>query len=209
MGFDPLCYDPPRSARDPGFSGISSLPWSDIDVLCVHAALTREGPFPSFHYLSRTVLSQLKPGSLVIHAARGDIVAPGAWQANPHVHFIADVFPNEPHIDPVDIASALLATPHIAGYSQLAKWRGTAQVMAGFNACFGLAVPLPALKNTEPNVFLAPSFWPQIEERLAHLAALSKAFKVGASSSGALPDLFRSLRRDYPFREALPRRVLG
>lgn len=206
MGFGPLCYDPPRSARDPGFAGVPALPWADIDVLCVHAALTHEGPYPTWRCLDEAVLSQMKPGSLLIHAARGDIVAPGAWQANPHVHFIADVFPHEPCIDPADIAAALLATPHIAGYSRLAKWRGTTQVMAEFNACFGLSVSLPALEAPVEAAPLSPSFWPQIEHHLAHLSALSRDFKTKATSGAAIPEVFRTLRRDYAFRAELPRR---
>ncbi len=204
-GFDPLCYDPPRSARDPHFSGVSSLPWSDIDVLCVHASLTREGPFPSFHYLDSRVLGQLKPGSLIIHAARGDVVAPGAWQANPHLHFIADVFPNEPCIDPADIASALLATPHIAGYSRLAKWRGTAQVMAGFNAYFGLAVPLPVAEAAASGAPFLSARWSQIAGFLSHLDDLSKEFKAKSNSGCAVSEVFRTLRGRYAFRDELSR----
>ena len=49
-----------------------------------------------------------------------------------------DVWEHEPHLDPALLENALLATPHIAGYSEQGKANATAMSVASLARRFGL-----------------------------------------------------------------------
>jgi Lactate dehydrogenase and related dehydrogenases len=98
------------------------------DVISLHCALSQEGRFPSWHLLSRQVLTTLRPEQVLINAARGGIIDETALlerasQGGPSL--IVDCWEGEPYISEALLEQASLATAHVAGYSKDGKWRGT------------------------------------------------------------------------------------
>jgi erythronate-4-phosphate dehydrogenase len=112
--FDPYCHPPQACA------------WQEVlqsDILCVHANLHHQPPYPSFHLLNREALKMRQPHQIIINAARGGIVDE---QALLEVHqgiYCTDVYQHEPNIAPAVVQHAYQCTPHIAGHTQEAKQR--------------------------------------------------------------------------------------
>ena len=91
------------------------------DVVSVHAELTRQNPWPSFHLLGESELALLNENSLLINASRGEVVDTLALEhclcreSSPTV--ILDVWEGEPHVRESLLSRVKLGTAHIAGYS--------------------------------------------------------------------------------------------
>lgn len=101
----------------------------DCDVVCLHAELTREQPWPSYHLLGRRELQALRTGTLLINASRGPVIDNQALceflQAQPDVPTVLDVWEGEPAISAALLAHVTLGTAHIAGYSLDGKRNAT------------------------------------------------------------------------------------
>ena len=91
------------------------------DVISVHAELTLENPWPSFHLLGETELSLLSNDSLLINASRGAVVDNVALEkrlrGSPGPTVILDVWEEEPNVPPSLLYELHWGTAHIAGYS--------------------------------------------------------------------------------------------
>jgi D-3-phosphoglycerate dehydrogenase len=96
------------------------------DILSVHLALTPE----TRHFVNGSLLSRLKPGSLVINTARGEIIDPLALETavrTGHVRAGLDVFAGEPPSatgllgSPLAPLSGVYGTPHIGGSTAQAQ----------------------------------------------------------------------------------------
>lgn len=139
LGFYPLCYDPPRALFDQSFKSISRSNLYQCDIICVHANLHHHAPHSTYHFIDQDFLSRLKPGTIIINAARGGIVDETALiHYSDKIIYCTDVYFNEPDIDPKIIAMATLCTPHIAGHSIEAKYNAVAQISDGLHRAFGL-----------------------------------------------------------------------
>ncbi len=101
-------------------------------VVCVHAALTDQAPWPSRHLLNASNLRQLSPGALLINAGRGPIVDNSALsrllECRDDLHIALDVWEFEPQVDLKLMRQCRWATPHIAGYSYDGKLRAAAML---------------------------------------------------------------------------------
>ena len=91
------------------------------DVISVHAELTLEAPWPSFHLLGETELSLLNNDSLLINASRGAVVDNSALEkclrGSPGPTVILDVWEEEPCVPQSLLCELHWGTAHIAGYS--------------------------------------------------------------------------------------------
>lgn len=129
LGIDCRAYDPLLPQQ--GILTELDALW-DCPLLCLHAPLTRSGSFPSFHMLSCQQLCQLPQNAVIISAGRGEVVATEVLlqlkAKRPDIQLILDVWEPEPAIPLALLAQALLATPHIAGYSADGKINGTLQI---------------------------------------------------------------------------------
>jgi erythronate-4-phosphate dehydrogenase len=128
LGISCKASDPWLSATE--FPVLTSLEEVlDCDVVCLHAALTHDRPWPSHHLLGTRELQQLRPDSLLINAGRGELVDSEALyqhlrqEGAPSV--ILDVWEGEPRIDERLLALCQFGTAHIAGYSYDAKLLAT------------------------------------------------------------------------------------
>ena len=123
LGYQVVVNDPPKAASFSDFSSTSLENFRNLDLICVHAELTRSGPFPSYHLLTDAFFKQQKAGCVLINAARGGIIATEVLLKSPHLYLCLDVWEQEPIIDKQLLSMATIATPHIAGYSYEAKER--------------------------------------------------------------------------------------
>lgn len=157
-GFDLLAYDPLKANRENEFQSCDLEDLYQCDVLCVHAELHATTPHPSVNLIDDAFLSRLKPGCIIINAARGGIINEEALLSTPQeLIYCTDVYLNEPAIDTRIVDKTTLCTPHIAGHSLEAKYAAVALVSEQLHRLEGLPVPQYATPE------LTKSFDVQIE----------------------------------------------
>lgn len=151
LGWQVLLCDPPRQAGGQA-PGVASLPGQQFvgldellarcDVVCLHTPLTATGEWPTHHLLGEEQLALLQTGAWLINAGRGPVIDNAALlqalQQRPHLAVVLDVWEHEPLVDPQLAALCELVTPHIAGYSQDGKIRGTEMAYQMFCRHFAL-----------------------------------------------------------------------
>lgn len=208
LGIKPLLCDPPRAAREPNFSGCSlDQALAEADILCLHTPLTRQGKHPSYQMLQAPQLAQMPPGAVLINAGRGDVVTESALlaaQAKQGLQWILDVWPNEPRLNPRLLELAFLATPHIAGYSQEGKWRGTWMLYQALARQQGWpAKPLPVPDLAFASLAVQGDSWPQLAAALLALYSprsddgrMRKALAL-VQTDAQRAQAFDALRRHY------------
>jgi len=216
LGMTVLLNDPPRALAEPDLPFLSleaMLPQADI--VSLHTPLTADGPFPTLGLADEDFFRRLKPGSIFINAARGEVMREEALlQAieRGHVrHTVLDVWDNEPYCNPALLERVDLATPHIAGYSFDGKLRGTEMVYAAACRHFSVAPawdatpllpasPLPSCRVTGraggPEAVLR-GIVPRVYDITADDRRLREGLRLDAEARGAL---FDRLRKEYPDR---------
>ena len=150
-GMHVLLSDPPREAAE-GSASFTPLPelLAVSDVVTLHIPLWPENR----DFADAAFFAQLRPGVSFINASRGEVVDEQALLASrPKLNkLVIDVWKNEPNINLELLASADIATPHIAGYSLQGKINGTQQVVRALGDHFDIAplrdftlfgIPLP------------------------------------------------------------------
>lgn len=129
-------------------------------LVSLHVPLTRNGPHPTWHLLDESRLSQLPPDTVLINAARGEVVANNALVAilekRPDLTVVLDVWENEPAINTPLLQKVAIGTPHIAGYSLNGKRNATRMVYEGLCRHFQL-LPDPLHDKTEKPLIEADS----------------------------------------------------
>lgn len=148
------------------------------DVITFHTPLDAS----TRHLISDDFLSQLKPGTLVINAARGAVADTAAMLRHPELRYAIDCWEGEPNISAELLERAVVATPHIAGYSSEGKQRASAMAMRAID---------PTIAMSLPPVTAAPTLAEIIRsyDPMADTAALRHA-----------PANFESLRNNYSYR---------
>lgn len=134
-----LCYDPIKAQINNDFHSCTLEAITDCDVICLHPNLHTIQPFPSQQLINAAFLEKLKPGVVIINAARGGIVDEKALLKAPYpIVYCTDVYCNEPSIDPNIIDFATIATPHIAGHTVEAKFAAVEQLREKLHVHYGL-----------------------------------------------------------------------
>lgn len=137
LGFNVLLCDPPRAEveGDKDFVDIDRLA-RDSHFITFHTPLTTVGKHPTMHLCDAALLAKASQCRLILNAARGGVCRDddlAAW----HGACAIDCWENEPAPLSSLLRKALVATPHIAGYSAEGKQRGTAMVVEALNRHFG------------------------------------------------------------------------
>lgn len=199
-GFDVVCYDPPRKARNErgtdDFTTLTEL-LARADVVTIHTLLddTTRG------MVSDGFFTATKQGVIFLNSSRGEIVDEAALrralQSGRVSRAAIDVWQDEPAIDRELLSAVTIATPHIAGYSLQGKAIGTA--MSVRSVASFLSIPIAKdwypedLPAQDPNIELSwnemASLMPQCYDIMSDDAALRDA-----------PERFESLRGNYRFR---------
>ena len=126
MGYDPLLTVWPQGVTKASLVEIMRLP-----TISLHAALHGDEPFPSAPLITDVSWPAPKEGQLLLNAGRGGLIERQVLlnAAMRGVTLALDAWPDEPFIDAELLSACRLATPHIAGYSALAKVRATEQLL--------------------------------------------------------------------------------
>ena len=101
-----------------------------------------------------------------------------------------DCWENEPDISPALLDKAIVATPHIAGYSREGKQRGTAMMLAALNGFYGWDIPVPTIAS------------PATGAAHVTLDGIAASYDIMADTATlkASPQTFESQRNHYPHR---------
>lgn len=142
LNFNIVSYDPLKSKQEATFNSCELEHLFKADLLCIHAELHHHFPYPSANLIGMHFLEQLKPGCVIINAARGGIVDEEALLNNKQsITYCTDVYLNEPQINKRVIDKSVLCTPHIAGHSLEAKFAAVALVSEKLHRIAGLPPP--------------------------------------------------------------------
>lgn len=188
-GFNVLGCDPPREERERcGFLPIEEL-FRRSDIVTLHVPLN-----PSTRHMVDGRLLNIPGGKILLNSSRGEVVDSEALLAS-QAEFALDVWEHEPDIDLRLAVKALLATPHIAGYSLQGKANASARVVEVLAERYRLPLAgwYPAgIAKSRPQ----PIDWDDM------CGSIGRYFDIEAESRylKAHPEEFEALRNNYSYR---------
>lgn len=190
-GFRVVCCDPPRETREhAGFLPLEEVA-AQADILTFHT------PFdPSTHHMADTRLfTRMKPTAVIVNSSRGPIVN-GSSLLDFGMECVLDVWEHEPEIDRTLLEHALLATPHIAGYSAQGKANATALTVRTIADFFDLPLLDWYPQEVSPSL-PRPIGWREM------CATIVSRFDIEDQSRmlKAHPENFEAMRDNYLYRE--------
>lgn len=179
----------------------------EADVISLHTPLTFEGEHATFHLADRAFFESLQRCRVFINAARGECADTAAveWALSEGKirAAVIDTWENEPHISTSLLRAALIATPHVAGYSADGKANGTRMSLEAVARHFGLDahfdIPAPALPAGFVYGALPTTLTHRLPERaLAQLRLYNPL--TDTERLRAAPEDFEQQRGNYPLR---------
>lgn len=189
-GFRVLACDPPREEREHGgFLPLGKVA-READLLTFHTPLDTT----TRHMAGEELLARLKPGAVVMNSSRGEVVDGDALLRSGHP-CVLDVWEHEPRLDPQLLDRTLLATPHVAGYSEQGKATATAMSVATLAGFFGLPLRGWYPSEAAPSV-PRPIPWQEL------CTTIGDAYDIEAESCRlkARPADFEAMRDHYRYR---------
>lgn len=210
LGYDVIVCDPPLAEAaeksgpglEPGFDYQSMEAALDCDIVSLHVPLTHAGRHATAGMLDADALARLRPGALLLQTSRGGVVDEQALlvrlSGGPEIHCVIDVWENEPAVNAALAGMASLATPHIAGYSEQAKWAAGLMLARQLAAHFELPQPETDAMGSSPSNLDVRLEWTgddmghwRIIDHCMALADLNSQFKRRAAveDPGRSPDL--------------------
>lgn len=190
-GFRVVCCDPPREERE----HLGFMPLDEVlrraDILTLHVPLDAG----TFHLINARRLASMRKGAIVVNASRGEVIDTEAL-LDSGLDCAIDVWEREPDIDRRLLRKALIATPHIAGYSLQGKANATAMAVEAVARHFGLPLTnwYPAgVERTVPR----PVAWHEL------CGSIHGMYDIAGDTESLRrnPDGFESLRNNYRYRE--------
>jgi erythronate-4-phosphate dehydrogenase len=197
-GMRVLINDLPRQEKE-GVSKFTNLATiaRECDIITFHTPLYKNGKYKTYHLADEMFFRSLWRRPVIINTSRGEVVDTGALHNALDTGMISDavidVWEGEPVINRTLLEKAVIATPHIAGYSADGKANATRMSLqaickhSGIAASFEVTPPSPGntiihAKNYEDA--LLKIYNPQID---------SDALKANVEQ-------FEKLREEYPLR---------
>ena len=153
LNFNVLLNDTPlqKLTDDKKFVDLQHIT-ENADIITFHTPLTFDGEFPTKNLADKIFFENLKRKPLIINAARGGVVDETellkAYKSEKIADFVLDCWENEPQISRKLLQNALIATPHIAGYSANGKANATKMSVRAVAEFFGWNF----LKNFDVNL---------------------------------------------------------
>lgn len=201
LGMNVVECDPPRSDAEgtAAYADYRQIA-RECDAITLHTPLTRADgatPWPTDRLFDRSFAPALRGGQLLINSARGplassqailDCLADGRLSAA-----VVDCWEDEPQINEQLLERALIATPHIAGYSAEGKIRATQMALDAVSRHFGLPpmhADAPFTPSPPPDAVTAAYAATSAQRLLADTAAL----RAGGRTA------FETLRNTYALR---------
>lgn len=195
LGARVLVNDPPRAER--GLTDENYLPLEEIlrqsDAVTLHTPYIKPSPGSTHHLVSAPQLALMKPGTILINAARGPVIDTAAVKEairSRGLRAIIDTWEGEPDADRELIDMAEIATFHIAGYSLEGKQRATRMALEAIGEYFAFAPDLAGL---------APAYLPGNPPAADAILSSYNPFADSAALK-ADPAAFDRLRADYDYR---------
>ncbi len=201
LGVKCRCYDPFLSHDQ--IADLTDLESTlQSDVICLHTPLTRSGPHPTYHLFNEARLRALNPGTLLLNAGRGAVIDNRALLSLIDLlalRVVLDVWENEPAIDLALLNRVELATPHIAGYSDDGKLRGSLMIRDALDQWLGRKRQATAL-NSQSIITQAESLEDAL---LTSYDVREDDARMRQAMGGVVVDVaqaFDALRKNYPQR---------
>ena len=189
-GFRTICCDPPREEREHlGFVALDEV-LRQADIVTLHTPLDKT----THHLINRENISLLRSGATLINASRGEVLATDATRRN-DISYAIDVWEGEPTVDTDLLDKALIATPHIAGYSLQGKANASAQAVAAVAQHLNLPIRDWYPEGVERTV-VRPIDWEELRRSIAlhyDIVGESRHFKSNHHA-------FEQLRNEYNYR---------
>lgn len=190
-GFNVLCCDPPRQQREGGdFVGFEEL-LRRSDIVTLHTPLDKT----TFHMMDSATIAMMSHNGVIINASRGEVADTQALLEAPQT-LILDVWEREPAIDAQLLEKALVATPHIAGYSAQGKANASSMVVRAIAEEFNLPIEGWYPAEVEP-VERQPIEWEQMCRTIGSYCDLKSQSEYLKSNSRE----FESIRNNYHYRQ--------
>ena len=131
LGIKCLLTDPPkkRLTQSDIYVPLDHL-LDKSDVISIHVPLITSGEDATYRMVSHEFLGKVKQGVILINSSRGKVIDEKSLRAA-HSRLgglVLDVWENEPAINLETVRMADICTPHIAGYSEDGKLRGTQMI---------------------------------------------------------------------------------
>lgn len=197
MGAEVWVSDPPRQrAGEPeNYHSLREI-MAGCDAVTFHTPLTKEGRDATFHLAGTPELELLRPGTILVNAARGPVVDNKALLQrlrNKDIRVALDVWEGEPELDRELLSMVDYGTFHIAGYSRQGKERATRMILEAVENQFGIKADKTGLEG--PYI---PS-----DASLITPEGIMASYDpiVDTEPLKRNPELFDTLRRNYHYRE--------
>lgn len=196
--------DPLRAESESGFAQTELDQFSDCDLVCVHTPLVKQGAFPTYHLINDSFLKQLKPGCVLLNAARGAVVDFSALKKHgDHLVWCLDVWEGEPEIDLDVLNESYIATPHVAGYAVESKLRGTYMIYEAACRAFGWELPAPFSSGGEAVDFSNDTWRESVLDVYDPMVDTAHMLRALTESGVDVKKTFDRLRMEYPDRHEL------
>lgn len=209
LGIPCKVYDPWKP-ENPDAASLEAV--LQQDVVCLHAPLVKDGPYPSLHMLDEAALKLVRPDAVLVSAGRGAVIDNTAllnmYQKGRPFTAVLDVWENEPDINLELLHKVDLGSPHIAGYSHDGKLAGTRMIREALDLALqspGAAVVTGELDGAAQLTALSTK-----AQGFDALRALllqmydpredDQRLRAAAAASSPMPEAFDLLRKRYPKR---------
>jgi erythronate-4-phosphate dehydrogenase len=217
FGMKILINDPPL--LDSGYNFPANCQYADLDYICRNSdVVTNHVPleanpmnYPTYKLFYSSNLSLLKRNALFLHTSRGGVVDElaliNAYQEK-ELTLAIDVWENEPDFNTELAAAAIIATPHVAGYSSNGKIRGSQAMAAGFDKATGIMPDYSVYQSEKAAYNPLPVDLFSNEEFVLEMLESARRIKSDTAEFKKLIDvgpeerkrLFDLLRKKYPVR---------
>jgi erythronate-4-phosphate dehydrogenase len=172
---------------------------AEADIITFHTPLTRDGDCPTWHLADNRFFESLCRKPLIINSSRGAVVDNGALvralDEGSVADAVIDTWEDEPALNRDLLQRAVIATPHIAGYSADGKANATRMSLEA--VCDFVGRPF-ALQVNPPSL---PEGYSYGEEQEGCLRLYDP--RVDTARLKSSPEAFEFLRGHYPLRREL------
>lgn len=196
-----LCDPLRQQAGDAAPEGMSWCSLAELqaesDVITFHTPLTRSGEHATWHLADSRFLASVKRKPVIVNAARGGVVDEEALlralSDGSVADAVIDTWEGEPAVNRRLLERAIIATPHIAGYS--ADGKANASRMTLEAVCRFLGRPMTF--SIEPPALPGNIAWSADPKELALQLYDPRADSTRLRRQ---PEAFERLRNSYPLR---------
>jgi erythronate-4-phosphate dehydrogenase len=197
-GMRVLVNDLPRQEKE-GISRFTDLTTiaRECDVITFHTPLYREGKYKTYHLADEMFFRSLRRRPIIINTSRGEVVDTGALLHALDIGVVSgaviDVWEGEPVINRTLLEKAMIATPHIAGYSADGKANATRMSLKTICKYFGVTASFEVAPPSPGNTIVHAKTYEEALLKIYNPQADSDALKAN-------PEQFEKLREKYSLR---------